>query len=552
MCYLVLSYNAQAQIITTYAGTGSHGYTGDGGPATAARISSYDVAIDKHGNLFIADGGNNRVRKVTPNGIISTFAGTGVAGFSGDGGPATAAQLWQPIAIATDTVGNVYVADGQNVRIRKIDAAGTIHTIAGNGTPGYSGDGGPATSASMTPWHGLAVDKYGNVFFVNSHAMPPAMPEYVVRKIDASGIISKFAGDGTYGSFGGDGGPATSAQMHIPSGLAVDTNGNVYICDGANERVRFVNAATNIISTFAGDGSYGYTGDGGMATAAGLMAPYDVATDIAGNVYISDQNAGVVRKVDAAGVITTIAGSGIPGYGGDGGPATAAQLQTPTGLAIMGLDNLFIFDQSNHRVRVLNRQPSFIYGRDTAIAICMDTPAVHLDTFLTVNDDDKGMPMRWHIASGPFHGTASVMYNHPSVGDTVIPSGINYVPATGYLGMDTLHVRISDAIAADTLTFYFTVNSCLPDGVRNIAHITKGMALYPNPTANGRFTIRCTDGSHSGATVMIYDAMGRLMSKNTISPQAATNIQTDAPAGLYLVQLITEKGIYSTQLSILR
>ena len=329
--------------ITTIAGDGTFGFGGDGGPASAARLNSPDgVAVDGAGNIYIADHGNNRIRRVDTSGTITTVAGDGTSGFGGDGGPATTAQLNFPRGVALDGAGNVYIADTDNHRIRRVDTSGTITTIAGDGTFGFGGDGGPATTAQLNFPRGVALDGAGNVYIADTD-------NHRIRRVDTSGTITTIAGDGTRG-FGGDGGPASAAQLNSPRGVALDGAGNVYIADTDNHRIRRVDTS-GTITTIAGDGTFGFGGDGGPASAAQLNSPRGVALDGAGNVYIADTSNHRIRKVDTSGTITTIAGDGTFGFGGDGGPASAAQLNFPRGVALDGAGNVYIADTSNHRIR---------------------------------------------------------------------------------------------------------------------------------------------------------------------------------------------------------
>jgi sugar lactone lactonase YvrE len=336
-------------IITTLAGTGTLGFSGDGGPAATAQLGHpWGVAVDGQGNVYFADTDSERVRKVDPAGTITTFAGTGAQGFSGDGGPATSAQLNLPTGVAVDGQGNVYIVDTNNSRVRKVDPAGTITTFAGSGTQGFSGDGGPATAAQLTVPEDVAVDGQGNVYIVDTY-------NNRMRKVDPAGTITTFAGSGTQG-FSGDGGPATAAQLNLPDGVAVDGRGNVYIPDTNNDRVRKVDPA-GTITTFAGSGTQGFSGDGGPATAADLNQPTGVAVDGQGDVYIADYDNFRVRKVDSAGTITTFAGTGASGAFGDGGPATSAQLYFPREVAVDGEGNVYIADTNNLRLREVGPPP---------------------------------------------------------------------------------------------------------------------------------------------------------------------------------------------------
>jgi sugar lactone lactonase YvrE len=400
--YIADSFNYRVRrmtpngIISTFAGTGAQGYSGDGGLATEALlVQPTDVAVDTVGNLYIADVGAQRIERVTPGGIISTVAGNGTRGFSGDGGPATSAQLAYPSAIALDATGNLYIVDSANQRVRQVMKNGTIRTYAGDGTQGYSGDGGPATSAQLSP-RGVATDGTGGLLigtflnrirrvspggmistaagngtsFFSSDGGPATLAQidpdgvavdaagdlYIcdlsnnrIRRVTPSGIISTVAGSGSQG-YSGDGGPATSAQLARPNDVAVDSMGNLYIADTLNHRLRRV-TPNGTISTLAGDGTPGYSGDGGSATSAQLSSPKGVAVDVQGNVYVADTGNVRIRRITSGGVITTIAGSGASGYSGDNGPATSAQFSSPSGVAVDAAGNIYVADTTNLRVR---------------------------------------------------------------------------------------------------------------------------------------------------------------------------------------------------------
>jgi uncharacterized protein (TIGR03437 family) len=331
-------------ILTVVAGNGVPGFSGDGGPATSASLWASDgVAVDAAGNLYIADTNNNRIRKVSPLGIISTVAGNGNRGFSGDGGPATGASLdLRYPSVTVDAVGNLYIADTNNNRIRKVNPAGTISTVAGNGGSAFSGDGGQATNASLKSPRGVAVDAAGSLYIADSL-------NNRIRKVSANGIITTAAGRGN-ATFSGDGGPATSASLDYPHGVAVDAAGNVYIADTNNNRIRKVSTA-GTISTIAGNGDFAFSGDGGPATNASLANPTGVALEASGNLYIADVFSWRIRKVTPAGTITTMGGNGLAKFSGDGGPATAASLCVPWGLALDAIGNLHIADNCNSRIR---------------------------------------------------------------------------------------------------------------------------------------------------------------------------------------------------------
>ena len=295
------------------------------------------MAVDGAGNLFIADTDNHRIRKVDAAGVISTVAGTGSFGSRGDGGPAVDARLLSPQGVAVDGAGNLFIADTNNNRIRKVDSAGVISTVAGTGWTGSRGDGGPAVEARLAFPRDVAVDGAGNLFIADTN-------NNRIRKVDAAGIISTVAGTGDRG-FSGDGGPAVEARLAFPRDVAVDGAGNLFIADTNNHRVRKVDSA-GVISTVAGTDS------------AGLFSPQGVAVDGAGNLFIADTVNHWIRKVDSAGVISTVAGTGSFGsgfgFGGDGGPAIQAALNRPRGVAVDGAGNLFIADTDNHRIRKVN------------------------------------------------------------------------------------------------------------------------------------------------------------------------------------------------------
>jgi hypothetical protein len=324
--------------IITAAGNGTAGYGGDGGAALAASLNNpFDVVLDAVGNIFIADTGNNRIRKVTHNGIITTVAGNGVPAYAGDGGTATNACLHSPEGVALDSAGNLYIADEDNQRIRKVDVKGTITTVAGNGIGGYSGDGGAATNARLFYPKNVILDAHGNLFIADGF-------NNRIRKVNAQGVITTVAGQGLM-----DNGSATNANFCGVYSVAVDATGGLYIADYGNSRIREVK--NNLVFTVAGNGSEGHTGDGGAATNAALYQPSDVTLDRYGNMYIADLQNDCIRKVDTNGIITTVAGTGSVGYAGDNGPATNATLDEPFGVATDAYGNLFISDRDNNCVR---------------------------------------------------------------------------------------------------------------------------------------------------------------------------------------------------------
>ncbi len=396
---------APSGIITTVAGTGTSGDTGDTGLAAAAQLNQpLGVTLTSDGTLYIADTFNHRIRKVDPSGIITTVVGTGSAGFSGDDGSATVAQLNYPIGVAVASDGTMYIADWGNRRVRKVATDETITTVAGTGTSGGDGFPGPATRAQLHRPYGMAVDSRDNFYIAQSYGGYGWL-----LKVNTSGTITVVAGGWPRGS-SGDSGPATAARLSGPRGVAVDSDGTVYIAESGNRRIRKVDtsgiiytlkftesgdfhpfrnvdiedaydvavdsqgnvyiaetadadrvadrrarirkvATDGTISTVAGTGLWGFSGDGGPATAARLSNSRGVAVDSSGNIYIADTSNRRIRKVDTSGIINTIAGTATSGFSGDGGPATAAQLNGPEDVAVDSSGNVYIADTFNHRIR---------------------------------------------------------------------------------------------------------------------------------------------------------------------------------------------------------
>lgn len=428
--------------ISTVAGTGVPVPGGDGGAASSASLDASDVAVDRFGNLYIAEFNNHRVRRVdATTGNISTIAAASGTyfGFSGDGAAAPAAQLYGPSGVAVDAAGNVYIADTRNQRVRKVDAAtGNIATVAGTGERGRNGDGGPAVAAQLEPIdvsldaagnvyvadraiggirkieagtgtistiadrgvladgalrvaRRVAVDKHGNVFIASGSR---------VHRVEvATGVISIVAGTGETG-FSGDGGAAALARLSsYLDGLAVDDLGNVYIADSLNFRLRKVDAATGIIWTIAGTGEQGFRGDGGLAVSARLRFPSGVAVDALRNIYIADWSNNRVRKVDSAtGRIETIAG-GSRGFGGDGGPATEAEFAGPLDVAVDSFGSIYIADEYNHRIRRIWVPGAATGGqRHRPVSRRLAGDSLRLPLTLILAAGDLRMP-RWRASS---------------------------------------------------------------------------------------------------------------------------------------------------------
>jgi len=349
--YIVLSIfiftcksSLNAQTIVTVAGSNDTSL-GDGGNANnSSLLGPYDIAIDPSGNLLIADGYHHRIRKVSSAGVITTIAGTGVGGFNGDNILATAAQINFPIGIISDGLGNIYFCDELNNRVRKIGTTGVISTIAGNGVAGFNGDDIQATSAELFAPHCVALDSTGNFYITDCD-------NHRIRKINSLGQITTIAGNGIAGNTG-DNGPADSAEINKPYGIALDGSGNIFFSDYMENVVRKIDHST-VISTFAGGGVL--LGDGGPADSARLSNPACITFDNFGDLYIADIDQNRIRKVTSGtGVISTVAGNGTLGFSGDNGPATNAELAVPTGVAIDATNNLYVSDFGNGRVRYID------------------------------------------------------------------------------------------------------------------------------------------------------------------------------------------------------
>ena len=340
-------------IVTTVAGTGMKGHTGDGGLAVKATLSEpFHVEFDPRGFLYIAESSNHCIRKLDlKTHTVSTVAGSGNPGYTGDGGPAIAATFKEPYAVVVDPKGNLYVVDRLNAAIRKIEAAtGIVATVAGNGTKGSSGDGGLGVKAQLVEPNDCCLDGKGGLLIAD-------VGDGRIRRLDLeSGVISTFAGIGRVKNKDrGDGGPANKAVITGARAVCIDSSGNVYVCEREGNSIRKIDSA-GVITTIAGTGKAGDTGDGGDAKKATFKGPKAIRADAAGNLYVVDTENHSVRKIDAkTNVVTTVAG-GQKGTGGDGGPATRAGFDRPHGCVVDPAGTLYIADSNNHRVRAVRME----------------------------------------------------------------------------------------------------------------------------------------------------------------------------------------------------
>lgn len=418
---LFLGLHANGQTISTIAGNGSAGYGGDGHMATLAQLNLPEhIAFDPQGNMYISDALNQRIRKIDTTGEITTIAGTGICGFNGNYIPATTAQLYAPTGVIVDNSGNIFISTGNDHRIRKVDTAGIITTIAGTGTIGYNGDHISAMSAELaTPYVG-AVDASGNIYFSD-------FDNHRVRKISASGIITTVAGNGIVGS-SGDGGPATNANLRGPGWVTISPSGELYIPDKSCGVVRKVSAA-GIITTIAGGGT---GGDGVAATNAALNFPSSVALDSVGNIYVGEYGAHRIRKIDSVGIITTVAGTAVAGYNGDSIPATAAQLNYPSGLAINRSGDLFIADYHNNRIRKIPPDTSHIRlqvsAEEQVITVVFPNPTA-TELIVTTNARYHALTILNNLGQAMLQ--QAITHSSTTVDVKVLPPGIYFVKLKG-------------------------------------------------------------------------------------------------------------------------
>ncbi len=525
---------SQISVISTIAGNHTIGYTGDGFSALSATMHNpADITFDITGNFYIVDYSNNVVRKVNNAGIISTFAGTGTVGYSGDSGPATNAQFNTPAGICSDSYGNIYISDFDNNVVRKVNNSGTISTFAGGGTGTTLS--GFATSVALSHPRGLATDRYGNIYI--------AVQGYnKICKVNTSGIISTIAGTGG-GTYGGDGAQATAAQLNYPNGIAIDSTGNIYIGDSYNNRVRKINTS-GIISTVAGNGTGTFAGDGTAATNASLWLPYSVAVNNAGEIYISDWQNSVVRKVNASGIISSFAGNNVAGYSGDGGAASAAKIYLPSGILFDSVGNLIFGDYGNNVIRKVNtnHSPYFVNGTLQTINVCRNTSSYSINSFLSISDRDLSQTEIWAISSFPVHGSlGGFTYTGSSTGGTISPSGISYSPTTGYYGRDSFIVQVSDGFDVGITKIIVNVDTLPNAGAISCASsvCVAASISISDATANGIGVW----SSNSFGSIAITGSTTGILTSNSVGIDTIRYTITNSCSTAVAIRIVTVNAI---------
>ncbi|MBX7221598.1 MAG: SMP-30/gluconolactonase/LRE family protein [Blastocatellia bacterium] len=516
--------DARTGLLSTVAGVREDGFSGDGGPATSAKLSKpKDVALDVDGNLFIADTGNNRIRRVdAKTGLITTVAGNGKATFDQDNVSATQAALNSPSGVILDDKRNLYITDQRNNRIRRVDAAtGIISTVAGNGKLGFDGDNGPAKNASLGLGMGegggsgsIGLDRSGNLVIADAF-------NHRVRRVDAkTGIITTLAGNGNP-TYSGDGGPALAAALTGPFSVAVDGLGNVVVFDSGNSRVRRIDAITGIITTVVGKSFE--NGDGGQAVGANLNGPAAAIFDTKGNLLVCDTRNHQIRKVDGVtGVITTLAGTGSPGFAGDNGPATKALLNQPQGLAVDPRGNIFVSDSLNNRIRRIDTSTGTIVtvagtGRPGFMGDGMNALMAELDTPTALALDEKGFI---YIADSRNHRIRRLDFN----AGTMSTYAGNGSPTTSNDGGPALTAGIPmpNSLALDPMGNLFVGTD---NRVRRID--TRGMIT---PVAGNGMPVSGADGGFAGSTSLIvsgvaFSTTGDLLVAETLNKVRRISMQ---------------------------
>ena len=491
-----------AQTINIIAGNGAPGYLGDGGAATSARVSDpLGVFIDTlSDDIYSADRGNSVVRKISySSGIITTVAGSGSPGFSGDGGLATTAQLNGPQDISLDALGNLYIIDLYNNRIRKVDVStGIISTIAGTGVLGFSGDGGLATAAELAHPSGIAFDFIGNLYFCDANNQR-------VRKIDMStGIINTIAGTGTLG-YSGDGGPALNAKFNFPVEVFVQSNGNIYIGDANNYRIRKIDAATGIITTIAGTGLGSYSGDGGLAISAEIKEVYGIFVDRNGNLYFSDANNYKIRRIDyLTGIVTRIAGTSNPGLSSPNACPLSSDLDPPTGIYLNSKNHIYF--SSGNTIRKIVEASA---GSDTTVC--------YGDSYIMNGEGGQ-------ITSGYYWLPSSYLSSDTAANPIITP-----------LSTTTYTLTVSNGpLCVSYPEVTVTVDICA--GIYEYKDVS--YSIQPNPSS-GPVTINFKE-DQKNLRIKLIDLTGRVINDFSFTGKEIKINRFEITNGIYLLQMIRE------------
>jgi sugar lactone lactonase YvrE len=511
----------------TDAGNGTGTSLGDGGPAANATIGApRAMCADTAGNVYICDVTANRVRKLDIYGFMTTVAGNGKTGNPVNGMAATATSLSMSGGggVYVDNTGNIYISNTTGQTVSKVTAStGIISTICGTGIAGYSGDGGLASAAKVQTPLGICGDSSGNLYFADAS-------NERIRKIDTKGIITTIIGTGS-DAYSGDGGPGTSARVSVPRDLAMDIFGNMYIADFGNYVVRKYVMATGIISTFAGNGLIGVTGDGGPATAATMNTPARLAYDGGNMLYIADQNNNKVRGVNlTTGIINTVVATGKSGFGGDGGPSVLGQLYSIGGIAFNRLGNLYMSDINNKRIRVSPYNGSILITQSGPTSVEVGTSVTFTAHASLVTD----ISFQWQLGGIDIQGATSSTYtvNIPTSGSyscilTVFPdcgdvftSASNNLVINAY-GFHNYHTGFIDP------------------------QISEGVQVYPNPV-HGTLKISGSGIADGDVKISVYDLMGRsILSKSGLVTNGNLEEQVDMQSlagGVYLISIIDYSG----------
>jgi len=454
---------AQTYHIKTIAGNGTFGYSGDGGAATSAQLATVrGMATDDAGNLYFCDSWKNTVRKIDTNGVITTIAGTGTAGYSGNGGAATAATLNYPKSITVDPEGNIYFTEINNHVVRKIDPAGIITLFA----------------SSLAYPNSITNDRHGNLYFSNGY------------------YLYKWHAPGPYTTF---------AIIPYSEAITIDRTGYLHTLDYSNNRIRKI-APDGTVSFWGGNGGFSSTGNGGPVINAEFAHLYGIAADTNGNIYTAEQNGHVIRKIGLNDTINAFAGQNgpdnavYPGFSGDNGPAAAAEMNSPWALTTDLKGDVYFYDKANNRIRKIyfyNYAPSFTEGDTVALQACKSAGAYSISSLLAVNDQDTADTLTWTILTTPVHGSLVASFTSVTNGSIVTPSGLTYTPATGFIGTDIFTVRVFDGAEADTITVNVTVNP-IPAAITGTLSVCNGnTTTLANTTAGGTWS----SGNTSVATI---------------------------------------------------